>query len=322
METLTARAGRASRLAALAIILIGLCRASFDHSRDATVTGPVQRGGAEAEAAVPRVIRNVHYGPDIRERFDVYAPPGAKNAPVIFIVHGGGWAYGDKAARGVAEHKVSRWVPRGVIVISTNYRMLPDADPLAQAKEIARAIAVAQQRAASWGGDRSRFVLLGHSAGAHLVALLNSSPSLAAGLPITPWLGAISIESGALDVAEVMRLPHPRSYDRAFGRDSAYWRTVSPFDALTQPVAPILLVCSIRSALGCRRADRFAAKAAALGSRAGVLREDLSHADADARLGLDPGYTSAVEGFMRSLDVSLAQLLPAAGAPVGAAASQ
>ena len=298
---LTSRAGRTLRVAALAIIAIGLCRTSF-AARD--IAPPEPRATTAAQRR-PRIIRNVHFGPDLRERFDVYAPPDAKNAPVIFIVHGGAWAYGDKSARGVAEHKVERWVPRGFIVVSTNYRMLPDADPLAQARDVGRAIAVAQQQAASWGGDRSRFILLGHSAGAHLVALLDASPSLVAELPLTPWLGVVSIESGALDVVEVMRAPHPRSYDRAFGRDSVYWRTVSPFDALTPPVAPMLLVCSIRRAAGCRRADRFAAKVVASGSRAAVLREDLSHADADARLGLDPGYTSAVEGFMRTLDVGI-----------------
>ncbi len=321
METLTSRTGRIGRVIALAIIAIGLCRTSF-ATRDVAPAAPAPPPRDVISRQGPRIIRNVHFGPDIRERFDVYAPADAKNAPVIFIVHGGAWAYGDKSARGVAGHKVQRWVPRGFVVISTNYRMLPDADPIAQARDIARAIVVAQQRAASWGGDPARFILIGHSAGAHLVALLNSSPALVAGLPLTPWLGVVSIESGALDVPAVMRLPHPRSYDRAFGRDSAYWRTVSPIDLLAHPAAPILLVCSVRRPTGCRRADRFAAKTVALGGRASVLREDLSHADADARLGLDRGYTNAVEDFMRGLDVRLAEQLPTAGAVTGAPSHQ
>jgi len=306
VETTLLRAGQGARLAGLALILIGLCRASFAERLDATTPAK-----ARAMPAEPRIVRNVHYGSDIRQRFDVYAPPDAKDAPVIFMVHGGGWAYGDKSARGVTEHKVKRWVPRGFIVISTNYRMLPKADPLEQAKDVARAITVAQQRAASWGGDPAKFILMGHSAGAHLVALLNASPSLAGELPITPWLGVVSIESGALDVVEIMHGRHARLYDRAFGRDTAYWRSVSPMDALAQATAPILVVCSIRRPTSCARSDRFAAKASALGSRASVLREDLSHAEADARLGVDPGYTSAVESFMRTLDVGVEQRLTA-----------
>lgn len=71
----------------------------------------------------------------------------------------------------------------------------------------------------------------------------------------------------------------------------------------------MLVICSIRRPASCARSDRFAAKATALGSRASVLREDLSHADADARLGLDAGYTGGVEAFMRSLDVAIDQRL-------------
>ena len=302
------RAGQGARAAGLALILIGLCRTSFAEP----VTGSARGDARAVVQAEPRVVRNVRYGSDIRQRFDVYAPADAKGSPVIFMVHGGGWAYGDKSARGVTANKVKRWVPRGFIVISTNYRMLPKADPLEQAKDIARAIAVAQQRVPSWGGDPGKFILMGHSAGGHLVALLNASPSLAGDLPITPWLGAVSIESGALDVVEIMRGSHARLYDRAFGRDSAYWSAVSPMHVLAPGAAPMLVVCSIRRPASCARADRFAAKAIALGARASVLREDLSHADADARLGVDRGYTNAVEAFMRTLDVAVDQRLAAA----------
>lgn len=307
------RVGQGARAAGLALILIGLCRTSFAEpvADSARVEA---RPAAPAAPAGPRVVRNVHYGSDIRQRFDVYAPPDAKGAPVIFMVHGGAWAYGDKSARGVTANKVKRWVPRGFIVISTNYRMLPKADPLEQARDVARAIAVAQQRAPSWGGDPARFILMGHSAGAHLVTLLNASPPLAGDLPITPWLGVVSIESGALDVVEIMRGQHARLFDRAFGRDSAYWRTVSPMHVLAAGAAPMLIVCSIRRPASCARSDRFASAANELGSRASVLREDLSHADADARLGVDPGYTGAVESFLRTLDVGVAQLLVPAAA--------
>jgi len=250
-----------------------------------------------------RVVRDVPYGSDPRQRFDVYIPANAKHAPVLFMVHGGAWFLGDKAERNVVANKVARWLPRGFIVVSTNYRMLPETAPIEQARDVARALAAAQDRAASWGGDRSRFILMGHSAGAHLVALLASSPSLSAGIVATPWLGTVALDSAALDVTKIMQARHPRFYDRAFGRDPEYWRTASPFYALTAPGRPILLVCSNRRSDSCPQASRFATKASSLGMKAEVLQEDLSHMEINERLGEKPDYTRAVEAFFASLGV-------------------
>ena len=257
-----------------------------------------------------RVFRNVAYGPDPRQRFDVFAPANATNAPVILMVHGGGWFRGDKRAPGVVDAKRARWVPRGFVVISTNYRMLPDADPLAQAQDVARALAFAQGRASQWGGDRTKFILMGHSAGAHLAALVATSPATREGLTLTPWLGVVSLESGALDVVEIMRRRHERLYDRAFGKDTAFWRAVSPTHTLTDSAPPMLLVCSARRGSSCRQADDFAAKARSSGTRAEVLRENLTHAEADGLLGRDSAYTANVEAFLRTLDPEVARRLP------------
>ena len=84
--------------------------------------------GSAPSPAGARVMRDVAYGNDARQRFDVYLPAQAKEAPVIFMVHGGGWKRGDKAMRSVVDNKVARWVPAGFIVISVNYRLLPDAE--------------------------------------------------------------------------------------------------------------------------------------------------------------------------------------------------
>ncbi|NUQ92417.1 MAG: alpha/beta hydrolase, partial [Gemmatimonadaceae bacterium] len=156
------RMRRALHTAALAL-LVFLCRASFGGARPADA----------ARAPAPmRVVRDVVYGPDARQRFDVYIPGEAKGAPVIFMVHGGGWSAGDKRARGVVDNKVARWLPRGLVVVSTNYRLLPAAKPLDQARDVARALAAAQRMSSSWGADSSKFILMGHSAGGHLVTLV------------------------------------------------------------------------------------------------------------------------------------------------------
>lgn len=265
-----------------------------------------------SSAAIPQgveVVRDVAYGRHERQRFDVYAPPRAQGAPVIFMVHGGGWRRGDKAMPSVVENKVARWVPRGFIVISTNYRLLPQADPLEQARDVARALAVAQEKASDWGGDRTRFVLMGHSAGAHLVALLAASPSLAAEAGAAPWLGSVLLDGATLDVERTMKEPHMRLHDQAFGSDPAYWASVSPYRALSGTIRPVLAVCSTRRADACPQAASFVARANTFHTPASVLEQSLSHRDINLRLGQPGRYTDAVEAFLAALDSSLANVL-------------
>lgn len=309
----TTRAACAALVATMLVLTAPLAFAVPFRDRMLERRAAQEQGGSVAPApgtdgpmilpAGARVVRDVAYGSDRQERFDVYIPANANNAPVIFMVHGGAWFLGDKTERNVVANKVARWLPRGFIVVSTNYRMLPGAAPVEQARDVARALAAAQDKAASWGGDRSRFILMGHSAGAHLVALLASSPAISAGIMSTPWLGTVALDSAALDVTKIMEVRHARFYDRAFGRDPEYWKAASPFHALTAPGRPILLVCSTRRSDSCPQASRFAAKASSLGMKAEVLKEDLSHMEVNAELGKKPDYTRAVEAFFKSLGV-------------------
>jgi acetyl esterase/lipase len=257
-----------------------------------------------------RVVRDVPYGGDPAQRMDVYLPPaGGGHAPVILMVPGGGWARGDKAMRSVVQNKVARWVPRGFVLISVNYRMLPDTRPIEQARDVARALAFAQGRAAGWGADRDRFILIGHSAGAHLVGLLAAEPALAFDRGALPWLGTVSLDSAALNVVAIMRGPHLPLYDAAFGTDQAYWRAASPLQQLKTRGAPFLAVCSTRRQESCAQAHHFADKASALHMRAQVLGEDLSHRQINEQLGVPGDYTAQVENFLATLDPQVARRL-------------
>lgn len=299
-------------LLTLAALLIALPPAEAGPLRDriAQLRGQQGRGDTLDEdsggttAPLPpgtRVWRDVAYGSAPNQRFDVYAPAKATGAPVILMVHGGGWARGDKAGRGVAPNKVARWVPKGFIVVSANYRLLPAADPLTQARDVARAMSAAQERAAEWGGDPGRFILMGHSAGAHLVAMLTSAPTITAEAGAKPWLGAVFLDSAALDLVSLMEGRHFGLYDRAFGADKEYWRANSPYQLLSRTAPPVLAVCSTRRAEACPHARVYAAKARSLGMEASVLEEDLTHGQINGELGLDSPYTAAVESFFDSI---------------------
>jgi acetyl esterase/lipase len=261
--------------------------------------------GTLAQALPPGVIvlRDLAYGPDPAQKLDVYRPSAAHGAPVLFLVHGGAWMIGDKANADVVDNKLDRWVPRGVLLVSVNYRMLPAQMALGQADDVAKALAFAQAHAAEWGGDPRRFVVMGHSAGAHLVALLAADPARAKRFGAKPWLGTVVLDSAALDVPAVMARQHFRFYDRAFGADPAQWRSASPLQALTATAPPMLLVCSQpRRDDSCAAARTFAERAHMLGVRAEVLPQDLGHGEINRELGLPGAYTDAVERFMASLD--------------------
>jgi arylformamidase len=272
----------------------------------------VEDGEPSSPVSLPtgvRLVRDVPYGKDGKQRMDIYLPRQAAGAPVIFMVHGGAWRLGDKGARAVVENKVAHWVTKGFIFISTNYRLLPKTAPVEQAQDIASALATAQGKAASWGGDPAKFIMMGHSAGAHLVALLGASPATALKLGAMPWLGTVLLDSAALDVVQIMEAKHARFYDRAFGSDPASWRAASPFHVLSDSATPFMAVCSTRRGDACSQASRFVAKAKSINTRASVLEQDLSHKDINQQLGTEGGYTDAVDSFMGALDASVMRTL-------------
>ncbi len=266
------------------------------------------RSPAQLPAGI-RVVRDIAYGSAPRQRFDVYAPPQARDAPVVFMVHGGAWMIGDKGAKNVIEGKIGRWVPRGFVFISINYRMLPEAQVPEQAQDVAQALAYAQQHAGEWGGDPRRFVLMGHSAGAHLVSLVSASPSIARTQGARPWLGTVALDSAAYDVTALMQRQHYRFYDRVFGSDPSAWAADSPTRQLAGPIPPFLAVCSSQRQDSCPAAQAFVDKAASLGAHAEELQQDRNHGEINRDLGVDQDYTARVESFMAHLDPGIARLL-------------
>jgi len=258
-----------------------------------------------------KVLKDVPYGPDKRQRMDVYVPDAPikadGKAPVIFMVHGGYWSRGDKNGEGIVRRKVARWLPQGWVFVSTNYRLSPQADPLVQAQDVARALAYAQSNAAAWGADATKFVVMGHSAGAHLVNLLAVKPAMAFELGAKPWLGTVLLDSAAFDVVGILRAKnHPRFFDEVFGADPALWEAASPLRQLSAQSTPMLVVCSTqRRDQPCIQAEAFAAKAKAMQVRVEVLQQDLSHSKVNNRLGLPGVLTDTVEAFITSLDPAL-----------------
>ncbi|MDQ6684520.1 MAG: alpha/beta hydrolase, partial [Pseudomonadota bacterium] len=195
-----------------------------------------------------RKLADIAYGAAPRQVLDVYLPPPGRalkgGAPILLMVHGGAWMFGDKSNPGVVVAKVAHWCESGWIFVSVNNRLHPEAAPLEQAADVARALAFVQQRAAAWGGDPGRIVLMGHSAGAHLVALLDASPSLATAAGAGRWSASVVLDSAATDLEALMMRRHARFYDSVFGSEPQLWQRASPLAQLSAAAPPLLLVCS------------------------------------------------------------------------------
>lgn len=249
-----------------------------------------------------RLERDVVYGLDPLQRLDVYHPAKAEHAPVIIMVHGGGWSRGNKALWRVVRNKVGHWVGRGYLLVSTNYRMAPTTDPVTQSIDIARALAFVQAHLSSWGGDPKRLVLMGHSSGAHLIAMLTADPAISASEMASPWTASIVLDCAAMNVVQLMGRQHLPLYDHVFKTDPAYWRLASPTLRLAgKPVAPMLAVCSLHRFDSCPQAKGFAARAAQFGGRVDVMPVDLTHPEVNGYLGTPGAYTEGVDAFLRSV---------------------
>ncbi|MFM8292304.1 MAG: alpha/beta hydrolase [Planctomycetia bacterium] len=194
---------------------------------------------AAEEAAVKRIVCDVACAAgdsttaDDGPTLDVYGTeqPGGPARPVVLFVHGGGWRHGDKAHVG---EKPAAFVSRGYLFASVGYRLDATVTPLEQGADVAAAVAWLHEHAVEHGGDGDTIFLIGHSAGAHLAALVGTDARLLARHGLEPaMLGGIVLLDGAgYDVPRQMaeaRLPRLRQlYRDAFGDDPQAQREASP----------------------------------------------------------------------------------------------
>jgi triacylglycerol lipase len=130
----------------------------------------------------PRIDRDQRYGAHERHRLDVHtsgeehgaANHGAANhgAPVFVFVHGGGFVGGDKVVPGTPQYDhIGAWAVRnGWVGVTITYRLAPEHTWPAGAQDVAAAVQWVRDNIASYGGDPSRTVVAGHSAGCVHVA--------------------------------------------------------------------------------------------------------------------------------------------------------
>lgn len=164
-----------------------------------------------SEASAQDVKRNLPYASPAHERqvLDVYAPAQAKNLPVVFWIHGGGWQTGDKTS---VQLKPKVFVDKGFIFVATNYRLLPSVDMATIVRDIAKSLRWVHDHIAEHGGDPKRLFVMGHSAGAQLAALICTDERYlkAEGLSLALIKGCVPVDGDTYDVPAIIATAEAR----------------------------------------------------------------------------------------------------------------
>lgn len=243
------------------------------------------------------------YGQDPRQVIDLWLPATA-NPPLVVWVHGGGWRMGDRRNTGM---KPAWAIAAGWAFASVEYRLSPQVRHPAHAEDVATAVAWLSARGAELGFDGRRVALLGHSAGAHLVAVVGTDAALRTrcGLDGSILRAVIGLDGAGYDIAATVAAATPRAkrmYEDAFGTDPSGWPTASPALLVRagQTYPPFLLPYVAHREASAAVAEDFAARLRAAGGEAVALAvPDSSHALINRRFGgTDDAVTTAAGALL------------------------
>lgn len=243
--------------AAIASALLFISSLSLAVSDAAWAT----RTKANSAQFSPAAKQTFAYGSDRSQTLDYWAGRG-QNAPLVVFVHGGGWKRGDKRMM-TGSAKLNDWQHQGYAVASVDYRLVPKATVENEAADVASAVAYLKNHADRLGFDSHRIVLIGHSAGAHLVALVGTDPSWfrAAGLKLTDVRGIVPLDGAAYDVLRQLKIGAPlmhKTYVQAFGTDPVRQRKLSPTFQAAAPNAPEFLILHVQRPDGIAQSKELA----------------------------------------------------------------
>lgn len=192
-------------------------------------------GVAPSYSASIKIDRNVTYSlPDsgMHNLLDVYYPSDIENPKnVLVFIHGGSWNSGKKETYWWLGRNFAR---KKVVTVTIDYTLSPRADFCTMASECAAAVKWVKLNIARYGGNPERIFVMGHSAGGHLAALINSDPEFFRQLNIeNPIRGVILNDAFGLDMNDYLQQAEKdertENFLRTFTRDQSAWKKGSPF---------------------------------------------------------------------------------------------
>ncbi len=233
-----------------------------------------------------------------RQVLDVHAPAGAKNLPVVFWIHGGGWQAGDKT---MVALKPKAFMDAGFVFVSINHRLLPGVDMGAITRDVASALGWVHKNIASHGGDPARLLVMGHSSGGQLAALMCTDDryAKAEGFPLAAIKGCVPVDADTFDIPAIIEVAETRArahqlplptygHRQKFGDDPARHRDFSAVThvARDKDIPPFLILHIAGHPDTGAQARRLAAVLGAAGIAAKVVAgREATHASINDNIG-------------------------------------
>jgi acetyl esterase/lipase len=214
------------------------------------------------------------YGDDPRQRLDVYVPDGrAGPAPVVVFFYGGRWETGDK---GQFQFVGQALAARGFVTVIPDYRRYPDVRFPRFVEDGAAAVAWIRDNIGGFGGDAGSIHLMGHSAGAHIAALLALDHDYLAAAGVAPE--AVTSLVGLAGPYDFLPLDDPTLEEIFAVADMAATQPITFADRRAPPTL-LLHGAADRTVLPAN-SERLAAALATAGNQAEIrLYPGVSHVD-------------------------------------------
>jgi len=198
--------------------------------------------------ADPKVRMDVSYAgnENPRQTLDIYSPANAKEAPVVFWIHGGGWQAGSKKD---VQLKPLAFTQKGFVFVSVNYRLLPEAQTIHQmAGDLAKALRWVCDHSGEMSANPGKIFVMGHSAGAQLAALICTDDRYlkAEKLSFDILKGCVPVDGDTYDVPMQIGMVEERratSYKKKFG-DEKSQKELSPITHVSRGkgIPPFLIL--------------------------------------------------------------------------------
>jgi acetyl esterase/lipase len=263
-----------------------------------------------SEAHAQPVARDIPYSKaHERQVLDVHAPAGAKNLPVVFWIHGGGWQTGDKS---MVALKPKAFMDAGFVFVSINHRLLPAVEMGDITRDVASALGWVHTNIATYGGDPARLLVMGHSSGGQLAALMCTDDryAKAEGFSLTVIKGCVPVDADTFDIPAIIEVAETRArahhlplptygHRQKFGNDPAKHRDFSTVThvARNKNIPPFLILHIAGHPDTGAQARRLAAVLGAAGISAKVVAgRETTHASINNNIGA-PGDPVTAELF-------------------------